>query len=93
MGKPIVTTNAVGCRECVDNTVNGFLVPVKSTKALAEALAKLIDDPKLRTSMGKASRKKAEEEFDINSVVQKHLEIYQDLLNLAYKSKQVASTT
>jgi len=93
MGKPIVTTNAVGCKECVDDNINGFLVPVKSTKELAEALAKLIDDPKLRKTMGKASRIKAEEEFNIDSVIEKHLEIYQDLLNLAYKSKQVASTT
>jgi glycosyltransferase involved in cell wall biosynthesis len=93
MGKPIVTTNAVGCKECVDHMINGLLVPVKSSDELAKALVKLIDDPSLRIKMGKASRKKAEEEFDINSVVQKHLEIYQDLLTLAFKSKQVATTS
>ena len=93
MGKPIVTTNTVGCKECVDDGVNGFLVPVKSGKHLAEALSKLIDNPKLRITMGQASRLKAEKEFDINFVVQKHLMIYQDLLNLATKSNRVATTT
>lgn len=82
MGKPIVTCDTVGCRECVEDGVNGFLVPVKSGEHLAEALAKLINNPELRAEMGKASRQKAEQEFDVNQVIQKHLNIYQDLLLL-----------
>lgn len=81
MGKPIVTTDAIGCRECVDEGVNGFKVPVKSTKELADALQKLIDDTPLRTEMGLASREKAEREFDQQQVISKHLEIYQNLLD------------
>lgn len=93
MGKPIVTTDAVGCRECVDDGINGFLVPPKSGEKIAEALIKLIDDAELRDKMGKASRIKAEKEFDVQVVVNKHIQIYQDLLNLANKSQKVATTT
>ena len=78
-GKPIVTTNAVGCKECVDEGVNGFKVPVKSVNELVKALEKLIVNPELRIKMGEASRKKAEEEFDQKEVVKKHLEIYNNL--------------
>ena len=78
-GKPIVTTNAVGCKECVDEGVNGFKVPVKSVNELVAALKKLIENPELRIKMGEASRKKAEEEFDQKEVVKKHLDIYNNL--------------
>lgn len=80
-GRPIVTTDAIGCRECVDENVNGFKVPVKSTLELAEAIKKLVDNETLRISMGKASRKKAEREFDQKEVIKKHLLIYEELLN------------
>ncbi|MDD5717851.1 MAG: glycosyltransferase family 4 protein [Sulfuricurvum sp.] len=76
MGIPIVTTDAVGCRECVENGINGFLVPVKNAPALADAIEKLLLNPSLRESMGKAGRDKALKEFDIGTITDKHLEIY-----------------
>jgi glycosyltransferase involved in cell wall biosynthesis len=81
IGRPIITTNAIGCRECVDEGVNGFKVPVRSTKELAYALKILILDKELREKMGNASREKAEKEFDQKAVVEKHLEIYNELIN------------
>ncbi len=81
VGKPIVTTEAIGCRECVDEGINGYKVAVKSSEALAEALAKLIDSKEKRIEMGKQSRIKAINEFDQKQVVAKHLEIYNSLLN------------
>lgn len=81
VGRPIVTTNAIGCRECVDEGVNGFKVPVKSVVELANAIEKLIIDKPLRLKMGIASRLKAEREFDQKNVIVKHLEIYKSLLN------------
>lgn len=76
VGRPIVTTNSIGCKDVVDDGVNGFLVPVKDSKALAEKLRILLDNKELRIKMGQASRKKAEKEFDLENVVNKHLEIY-----------------
>lgn len=79
VGRAIVTTDAVGCRECVDEGVNGFKVPVYSVKRLAAALESLFENPELIKQMGLASRKKAEVEFDVENVVAKHIEIYEQL--------------
>lgn len=68
MGRPIITTDAPGCRETVNDGVNGFLVPVKSVEILVEAMEKFILDPSLINSMGKASRKLAENKFNVHNV-------------------------
>lgn len=68
MGRPIITTDAPGCRETVTNGVNGFLVPVKSVDGLVEAMEKFILDPSLIETMGKASRQLAETKFDVHAV-------------------------
>lgn len=68
MGRPIITTDAPGCRETVTDGVNGFLIPVKSVEVLVEAMERFILDPSLIDSMGKASRKLAENKFDVNTV-------------------------
>lgn len=76
IGRPIITTNGIGCKECVDHGVNGFKVPVYSTHELAEAIEKLILNYELIEEMGKNSRIKAEQEFDVKGVISKHIEIY-----------------
>ena len=80
MGKPIVTTNAPGCKEVVDEGVNGFLVPVKDYKSLAKKIEILIDNPQMRKEFGKKSREKAVKEFDIKAVVDKYLAVYEEIL-------------
>lgn len=79
VGRPIVTTNSIGCKDVVDDGVNGFLIPVKDSEALARKLRILIEDKELRVRMGKAARQKAEQEFDLEKVIKKHLEIYNRL--------------
>jgi N,N'-diacetylbacillosaminyl-diphospho-undecaprenol alpha-1,3-N-acetylgalactosaminyltransferase len=74
MGKPIVTTNNVGCRETVDEGKNGFLVPVRNSAALASAIEVLINDKELREQFGRHSRVKAETEFDETVIVQRIIE-------------------
>lgn len=68
LGRPIITTNAPGCRETVVDGLNGFLVPVKSVDALVIAMQKFILNPSLISTMGAASRRLAEEKFDVNKV-------------------------
>ncbi len=80
MGKAIVTTNAPGCREVVEDGVNGFLVPIKDYKSLAEKIEVLINNKELREKFGKNSRIKAVNEFDIKIVVDKYLEVYEEIL-------------
>ena len=70
MGRPIITTDAPGCRETVVDGLNGFLVPVKGVDELALAMEKFIINPALITQMGALSRQLAEEKFDVNSVNQ-----------------------
>ena len=79
MAKPIVTTDAVGCREVVEDGKNGFLVPIKDYKTLAKKIEALIDNPKLREEFAKYGRIKAIKEFDIKVVVNKYIEVYEGL--------------
>jgi glycosyltransferase involved in cell wall biosynthesis len=81
MGKPIVTTDNVGCRETVDHGVNGFLCELRSTKSLTDVLDKMIQlSHEERLAMGYASRKKIENEFDERIVINKYLSAIQDIL-------------
>jgi len=68
MGRPIITTDAPGCRETVVHGENGFLVPIRSVDELAAAMQKFIDQPDLIGQMGKRSRQIAEEKYDVNKV-------------------------
>jgi N,N'-diacetylbacillosaminyl-diphospho-undecaprenol alpha-1,3-N-acetylgalactosaminyltransferase len=80
MAKPIVTTNTVGCRDVVDNGVNGFLVPIKDTNELIEKIESLIKDQDLRIKMGQKGREKALCEFDVNKVIQHYMEYYETFI-------------
>lgn len=68
MGRPIITTDAPGCRETVVNGDNGFLVPVKAVDELAIAMLKFVAQPGLVSRMGERSRQIAEEKYDVNKV-------------------------
>lgn len=68
MGRPVVTTDWVGCRETVQDGVNGMLVPVRDADAVAAAMERLARDPELLRRMGTASRELACRRFDVRSV-------------------------
>ncbi|MBK5965874.1 hypothetical protein CCR95_17770 [Thiocystis minor] len=68
MGRPIVTTDAPGCRETVIDGVNGFLVPVRDDAALETALERFILDPSLAERMGRESLMIAREKYDVHKV-------------------------
>lgn len=69
-GRPVVTTDAPGCRETVKDGDNGFLVPVRSVEALATAMERFIHDPLLAQRMGARSREIVEEKYDVRKVNQ-----------------------
>lgn len=79
VGRPIVTTDVPGCRECVIPGYNGYLVPAKDSAALAAAIELLINDDAKRKGFGMNSRLLAEEEFSIDRVVQQTFDIYHSL--------------
>jgi glycosyltransferase involved in cell wall biosynthesis len=70
MARPVITTDAPGCRETVIDGNNGFLVPVRNAEALAAAMERFILQPELIESMGQASRRIAEERFDVHKINQ-----------------------
>jgi glycosyltransferase involved in cell wall biosynthesis len=69
-GRPIVTTNVAGCRETVDERVNGVLVAPRDPEALAEAMESFLRRPDLIPAMARASRGKAER-FDSVAAVRR----------------------
>ena len=75
MGRPVITTDAPGCRETVVDGENGFLVPVRDVDALAERMIRFIEQPGLIESMGRRSRQLAEERFDVRRINARILEI------------------
>lgn len=83
IGRPIITTNSIGCKDTVEDGVNGFLIPIKDSEALAQKLRILFTNPELRAKMGKEARKIAERFFSLTNVIEKHLKIYNELYNNA----------
>lgn len=79
-GRAVITTDAPGCRDAIIPDITGLLVPLRDADALADAIKQLLSDRARLEAMGKAGRKLAEREFDVRRVVDKHLEIYQNLL-------------
>jgi glycosyltransferase involved in cell wall biosynthesis len=82
-GLPLVATDVPGCREICRDGENGILVPAKDAKALAMAIARLADDPALRTKMGQRSREIAEQEFSEDRVIRETLAVYDAALATA----------
>lgn len=68
MGRPVITTDAPGCRETVACGENGFLVPVKDVHGLVAAMQKFIEQPSLVAQMGQRSRNRAVERYDVHKV-------------------------
>lgn len=68
MGRPIITTDAPGCKETVKNGQNGFLVEKMNYISTAEKMIDLIKDPVKIKVFGDESRKIALEEFDVKIV-------------------------
>jgi len=79
-GRPIVTTDAPGCREIVRDGENGILVPVGDELSLAYALRRLIADGDLRQRMGERGRSIVESEFSLKRVIDETLAVYEELL-------------
>jgi glycosyltransferase involved in cell wall biosynthesis len=75
MGRPIITTDAVGCREVVNDGVNGYLCKARDAQDLAAQMEKmLLLPPNQRIEMGMRGRAKMEAEFDEKFVINKYIE-------------------
>ena len=81
MAKPIITTDNVGCRDVVDDGINGYLCEVRNAQDLARKMEMMINlSDADRIDMGKAGRKKIVTEFDEKIVIDKYLESIKEIL-------------
>jgi len=79
-GLPIVTTDVPGCRDVVNDGVEGLLVPARDAAALAAAIGWLIDDAQERSRMGENSRARAIGEFSQEKIIARTLAVYGEVL-------------
>ncbi|MCL4825599.1 MAG: glycosyltransferase family 4 protein, partial [Anaerolineales bacterium] len=79
-GLPVVATQVGGLPDLVFPQVNGLLVPAGQPDQLADALLQLIDSPQTRSAMQRESLRLAQENFDIEKLVARLLDIYQSAL-------------
>jgi len=82
MAKPIITTDVPGCKDVVDDGINGFLCDVKNAAALAKQMERMICLSNAeRQAMGQRGRDKIINEFDEKIVIDKYISAIGDLLS------------
>lgn len=79
-GRPLVATDAPGCREIAIPDVTGFRVPIEDPTALAAAIGRLADDAALRARFGAEARRLVEQEFSSSLVGERIAALYRSLL-------------
>ena len=81
MGIPVVSTRVSGIPELVDGEQTGLLVPPRDADALADALARLLDDPALRQRLGQAGRQRVLDEFELEQNSHELLALFEHYLS------------
>lgn len=79
-GKPVIASNVGGLPDQIIDGFNGFLVPPRSPKAIADKILYLLENPSEARRIGRNGRMLAEEKYDIEKRVDKIIEIYKKLL-------------
>ncbi|NEQ25071.1 MAG: colanic acid biosynthesis glycosyltransferase WcaL, partial [Microcoleus sp. SIO2G3] len=89
MGLPVISTQHGGIPELVEEGMSGFLVPERDADAIAEKLSYLIKHPEIWPGMGQVGRARVEEKYDMNTLNDELVEIYQQLLNSELPQQRV----
>lgn len=76
-GLPVVATRVGGNSEAIVEGATGWLVPPRNPAAMAKKIVDLLSDPKRARSWGKKGRKRVEETFTIERMVEAHLKLYE----------------
>ena len=73
---PVVTSDADGFKEVMEEGKTGFIVPKRDYRSAAEAIQKIIDDPQLAAKMGKAGRERVCNKYSWEDNVNAMIQIY-----------------
>ena len=79
-GLPVVATATTGSKDIIQNNVNGFLVPIGDSEALARKTLYLLNNPDKAEKMGKKGRKIIKEKFNYQKLVEEIIDFWQDLI-------------
>ena len=77
----VLAFDTAGAREAVVHGKTGVLVPPEDVGALQKAIAVLIEEPAMRHELGRAGRQRMKDEFSVEIMVERHLELYESLAN------------
>lgn len=80
-GIPTVATDVGGNRELIENNIDGFLTPSDNPQLVADAILKLINDEKLRVTMGNTSKQKIHQRFSLEKMIKNLENYYSSILN------------
>ena len=81
LAKPAIITDIAGNIELIENGVQGFVTPAKNSKAMAQAIAKLVDHPTKAKEMGFAAKARIENELSSKQTVVKLKALYEKALS------------
>ena len=81
MAKPIVSTDVGDVPLYVKDGVNGFIINVGESEALADRIGRLIADESLREQFGSQSRKVVIQELDLSRCAERHIEAYKAIFD------------
>lgn len=87
---PTVATRVGGTPEAIVDGVTGLLVPPGDARAMAEAIARLLETPELAAALGCAARRTVEERFSVDRMVQATEQLYVDLLDETHQRQAAA---
>jgi len=79
-GVPPIVTNSGGSPELVVDGVSGLVVPVRDSRAISQAIRRLHDDPELRARLGRAARRRIDEDFRIEDTIEQTIAVYRSLV-------------
>jgi glycosyltransferase involved in cell wall biosynthesis len=80
VGRAVITTDAPGCREAVRDGIEGYLVPVRDSQALAAAMQRMLEHPEQTAVMAEAAFRRAKEKYDVHTINRQMM----SLLGLGY---------
>lgn len=80
-GVPVIAFDTPGAREAVLHGTTGVLVPAKDVRKLQKAISLLVEETEMRRELGEAGRKRMKDDFAVDTMAIRHMELYESVLN------------